>query len=113
MFGRYVGSPVSMHSGNSSDTDYSYGYTEEQLAELRKRGLLDKNSDMYKAKRERNNIAVCRGIQLLRLEAKQHHFVTKNSIIRSVQKLYLLTNKPKSCVRNSAINFQLMIVRNP
>ena len=62
MFGRYVGSPVSMHSGNSSDTDYSYGYTEEQLAELRKRGLLDKNSDMYKAKRERNNIAVCRGI---------------------------------------------------
>lgn len=58
VFGRYVGSPVSMHSGNSSDTDSYYGYTEAQLAELRKRGLLDKNSDMYKAKRERNNIAV-------------------------------------------------------
>ena len=60
VFGRYAGSPVSMHSGNSSDTDSYYsGYTSGQLAELRKRGInVDKNSDLYKAKRERNNVAV-------------------------------------------------------
>lgn len=55
MFGRYAGSPVSMHSGNDSDTDSFYNYQ----MEMRKRGIhIDKNSDVYKAKRERNNIAV-------------------------------------------------------
>jgi len=60
VFGRYVGSPVSMHSGNSSDTDSYYAnYSPAQLAELRKRGInVEKGSDMYKAKRERNNVAV-------------------------------------------------------
>lgn len=61
MFGRYAGgSPVSMHSGNSSDTDSYYsGYSPAQLADMRKRGInVDKGSTMYKAKRERNNVAV-------------------------------------------------------
>ena len=57
MFGRYAGSPVSMHSGNSSDTE-SY-YSACQMAEMRKRNMgSEKSTDIYRAKRERNNVAV-------------------------------------------------------